>query len=73
MITSTSLVYSQNLSTITKKRLSKFERSQLTIENPLNEIIIGLLLGDGHIQKRSLTGNSRFIYGQSSLRIQHFN
>jgi len=32
-----------------------------------------LLLGDGHIQKRSLTGNSRFIYGQSSLRIQHFN
>jgi len=74
MITSTSLVYSQNLSTITKKkRLSKFERSKLTIENPLSEIIIGLLLGDGHIQKRSLTGNSRFIYGQSSLRIQHFN
>jgi hypothetical protein len=32
-----------------------------------------LLLGDGHIQKRSLTGNSRFIYSQSSLRIQHFN
>ena len=32
-----------------------------------------MLLGDGHIQKRSLTGNSRFIYGQSSLRIQHFN
>jgi len=74
MITSTSLVYSQNLSTITKKkRLSKFERSKLTIENPLSGIIIGLLLGDGHIQKRSLTGNSRFIYGQSSLRIQHFN
>jgi len=24
-------------------------------------------------KKRSLTGNSRFIYGQSSLRIQHFN
>ena len=32
-----------------------------------------MLLGDGHIQKRSLTGNSRFIYGQSSLRIQQFN
>jgi hypothetical protein len=32
-----------------------------------------LLLGDGHIQKRSLTGNSRFMYGQSSLRIQHIN
>jgi hypothetical protein len=45
----------------------------LTIENPLNEIIVGLLLGDGHIQKRSLTGNSRFIYGQSSLRIHHLD
>jgi hypothetical protein len=30
-------------------------------------------LGNGHIQKRSLTINSRFIYGQSSLRIQHIN
>ena len=42
-------------------RFSKFERSKLTIENPLNEIIIGLLLGEGHIQKRSLTGNSRIM------------
>jgi len=49
------------------------ERSKLIIESPLDEIIIGLLLGDGHIQKRSLTGNSRFMYAQSSLRIQHFN
>jgi hypothetical protein len=75
LITSISLVSSQNYSTITKKRLSKLERSKFTIvrRSPLNEIIIGLLLGDGHIQKRSLLGNSRFIYGQSSLRIQHIN
>ena len=33
---------------------------------------MGLLLGDGHIQKRSINGNSRFIYGQSSLRLHHF-
>ena len=45
-----------------KKRLSKEERSKLIIKYPLNEIIIGLLLGDGHIQKRSKIGNSRFIY-----------
>nr|YP_009129955.1 LAGLIDADG type homing endonuclease [Ganoderma meredithae]AJT57350.1 LAGLIDADG type homing endonuclease [Ganoderma meredithae] len=36
-------------------------------------MIIGLLLGDGHIQKRSINGNSRFIYGQSSLRLHHLN
>ena len=61
LITSISLICSQNYSTITIKRLSKLERSKLTIENPLNEIIIGLLLGDGHIQKRSLLSNSRFM------------
>ena len=43
------------------------------MEYPLTEIIIGLLLGDGHIQQRSINGNSRFIYGQSSLRSHHLN
>jgi LAGLIDADG DNA endonuclease family len=33
--------------------------------------LIGLLLGDGHLQCRN--GNSRFIYGQSSLREHHLN
>ena len=55
------------------KRLSKSDRIKITIESPLNEIMIGLLLGDGHIQKRSINGNSRFIYGQSSLRYYHLN
>ena len=41
--------------------------------SPLNEILVGILLGDGHVQKRSLNGNSRFMYGQSSLRIHHLN
>ena len=73
MITSISLVCSKNYSTISTKRLSKLERSKFTIESPLDEIIVGLLLGGGHIQKRSLTGNSRFLYGQSSIRIHHLN
>ena len=71
LITSISLVTTENL--ITKKRLSKVERSKLIIEYPINEIIVGLLLGDGHIQKRTINGNSRFIYGQSSLRKHHLN
>lgn len=70
LITSLSLVDKQN---DCKKRLSKLEKFKITIENPLNEIIIGLLLGDGHIQQRSINGNSRFCYGQSSLRKHHFN
>lgn len=55
----------------TKKRLSKVERSNIQINSPLDEILVGLLLGDGHIQSRN--GNSRFLYTQSSLRQNHFN
>ena len=57
MITSISLICTQKYST----RLTKVERSKLIIPCELNDIIIGLLLGDGHIQKRSISGNSRFI------------
>jgi hypothetical protein len=63
----------QNYSNMSTKRLSNLDRIKITIESPLNEIIIGLLLGDGHIQKRSINGNSRFLYGQSSLRLYHLN
>lgn len=44
------------------------------VEYPLNEIIIGILLGHGiNKKKRSIKGNSRFMYGQSSLRLHHYN
>lgn len=54
-----------------KKRLSKEERSKIYIQSPLDEIIIGLLLGDGHLQRRHT--NSRFIFAQSSLREHHLS
>jgi hypothetical protein len=61
-----------NVTEITK-RLTKLERKEYTINNHLNEIIIGLLLGDGHIQNRNSSENSRFLYAQSSLRVNHLN
>ena len=79
LITSISLICKKNYTTnisnsISNKRLTKVERSIFKIGVPLNEIIIGLLLGDGHIQSRQLKGNSsRFMYGQSSLRENHLN
>jgi hypothetical protein len=51
--------------------LSKVDRLKINIDSPLNEILIGLLLGDGHLQCRH--SNSRFMYGQSSLREHHLN
>ena len=82
LITSISLVCTKKYSTlnnpkgeIKRKRLTSVERTKIIIpiESPIHESIIGLLLGDGHIQKRSVLGNSRFIYAQSSLRIHHIN
>ena len=79
LITSISLVCTKKYSTRgliqKRKRLTSVERSKIIIpiESPIHESIIGLLLGDGHIQKRSVLGNSRFIYAQSSLRIHHIN
>jgi|SRR5580658_3319331 hypothetical protein len=71
LITSVSLICKKNYTTSVNKRLTKVERSKLSIDSPLSEILIGLLLGDGHLQCRF--GNSRFIYGQSSLREHHLN
>ena len=79
LITSISLVCTKKYSTRgliqKRKRLTSVERSKIIIpiESPIHESIIGLLLGDGHIQKRSVLGNSRFIYAQSSLRLHHIN
>lgn len=88
LITSISLMCNKNYKTNTskkpisdktlrgkigKKRLTKVERSKLKIDDSFTEIIIGLLLGDGHIQSRQLNGNCRFMYGQSSLRENHIN
>jgi hypothetical protein len=54
--------------------LTKLERKEYTINSPLNEIIIGLLLGDGHIRNRNSSENSRFFfYAQSSLRVNYLN
>jgi len=61
LITSVSLICKQNYTTSVNKRLTKGERSKFSIDSPLSEILIGLLLGDGHLQCRF--GNSRFIYG----------
>ncbi len=73
LLTSISLVCTRNFSTKLTKRITKLDKSKKTIEKPLSDIIIGLLLGEGHIQKRTFKGNSRFIYGQSSLRKHHLN
>jgi hypothetical protein len=44
------------------KRLSSSERISIEIPDDVSEVLIGILLGDAHISRRSLTSNSRLIY-----------
>ena len=48
-------------------RLSSVERALMIIPDDLKEVLIGILLGDGHIVKRSSTANSRLVYAQTAV------
>jgi LAGLIDADG DNA endonuclease family len=47
------------------KRLSREERMVILIPDNIREIITGILLSDGHLERRSEKGNVRFIFDQS--------
>jgi len=48
-------------------RLSPAERAQITVPDEVKDILIGILLGDGHIVRRSPTANSRLVYAQTAV------
>ena len=48
-------------------RLSPSERALVELPTDVKEILIGILLGDGHISRRSSTANSRLIYAQTAV------
>jgi len=47
--------------------LSSNERALIFLPDDIKEVLVGILLGDGHIVRRSLTSNSRLVYGQSGV------
>lgn len=60
-------------STRSIKRLSLSERKLVVMPNEIKDVLVGILLGDGHINQRSSTGNSRFIFGQTSKHKEYFD
>ena len=54
------------------KRLSSNERDLILIPDDLKEVLIGILLGDGHIARRSLMSNSRLVYAQSGIKNKEY-
>jgi hypothetical protein len=56
------------------KRLSSVERDLVTIPNDVKDILVGILLGDAHIVKRSSTSNARLVYAQTAIaHKEYFN
>ena len=50
------------------KRLTKDQRALINIPNSIGEVLVGIMLSDGHIARRSLTSNPRFIISQSGKK-----
>ena len=49
-------------------RLSSMERKLILIPDDIKNILVGILLGDAHIVKRSTTGNSKLVYAQTAVK-----
>jgi hypothetical protein len=55
-----------------KIRLSKKEREVIILSDNTAQALVGIMLGDGHIQQRSLTGNSRFLFTQTTIKHKNY-
>ena len=47
--------------------MSSAHRAQITIPDELKDLLVGILLGDAHIARRSATSNSRLTYAQTAV------
>lgn len=54
-------------STLGVLRLSWAQRALVTMPDDLQEVLVGILLGDAHISRRTSTANSRLIYAQTAV------
>ena len=65
---SSSIIITNKRSTKGVKRLSTAERKTILISNEVKNVLVGILLGDAHIVKRSATSNSRLVFAQTAIK-----
>jgi LAGLIDADG DNA endonuclease family len=53
-------------------RLSSAERATIKLPDETKEVLVGILLGDAHIVRRSPTGNSRLVYSQTAIKHKNY-
>ena len=52
--------------------MSAAQRVTIELSNDTKDMLVGLLLGDAHLSRRSLTANSRLIYAQTTKHKEYF-
>lgn len=59
---------------VPQKVLHVYLLMRITLSNDIKDILVGIMLGDGHIVKRSHTANSRLVYAQTApAHKEYFN
>ena len=53
-------------------RLSSSDRALVTLPDEVKEVLIGILLGDAHIVRRSPSANSRLVYAQTAVKHKEY-
>ena len=53
-------------------RLSSSDRALVTLPDEVKEVLIGILLGDAHIVRRSPTANSRLVFAQTAVKHKEY-
>lgn len=67
LLLSVNTVRSAARSTKSIELLSSAERALITIPNEIRDLLVGILLDDPHIVRRSSTDNSRLVYTQTAI------
>lgn len=63
-----SAFYSTSTTEGRETRLSKKERETIILSDSTAQALVGIMLGDGHIQQRSGAASGRFLFAQTALK-----
>jgi hypothetical protein len=53
-------------------RLSSEKRASILLPSVIKDVLVGILLGDAHIVRRSPTSNSRLVYAQTAVKHKEY-
>lgn len=54
-------------SSLQQKRLTNLERSKFTLDNNLEQVLVGNILGDVYMRRFSIKANTRLVFRQGSI------